>query len=261
MVAAKNRDEAEISAVLGEAWRAFTARGGSLFWAHLWAVLILMAGGAACGMPYFILFGPLWFGIAAMARSVDHGHTAIVGGLFSGFKQPEFTPSLVIGLVFLLLPAAAQTLMFLPLQGFLLSWAYAIEFDFRLLSYNQMVILTLLMLLFLFAAMLVQVVAIFLLAPAMFLYLDDPRAEAWTIIMRSARGVWVERKWWGKLWAWLGLIHLLGIFTCGLAWLIMHPWMALALSRAYDLRKGDFSPPPAPAVAPPPIPQSPPRFP
>lgn len=255
----RNSDAPSVPKILGDAWRAYTARGGSLFWAHLLAVAILMAGGAACGMPYFILFGPLWFGMAAMARHVDRGETATAGDLFAGFKQPEFSPSLVVGLLFLLLPAAVQTLVMLPFQALLMTWFAAIEFDFRLLSVSQVALVVTFLLVFLFVAMLIQVAAIFLISPAMFVYLDNPRAEPWTIAKLTAKGVWANRPWWGKVWAYLGLIHLLGIFTCGLAWFVMHPWMALVLSRAYDVRRRDFTP--RPAVAPPPIPQSPPRFP
>jgi len=243
--------------VLRNGWSRFSANFGPLVLGHLLALVVLTAATLACVLPYFLVLGPLWYGYALMSLGACRGEKVETGQLFAGFRQEHFGNSLVIGLLFLMAPMAVQLILSVPMNMIMPFYIGPFTTPMNIPRESWPMLLGLAGF-STFVVLAVQLLTIMLMAPAMFV-LQDGQRPAWDTSIATIKWVWRDRVWWRKLWAWLAFIHLLGLFTCGIAWLVIHPYMAVVLAEAYELRKPRH--PLAGAGAPPPIRQSPPRFP
>jgi len=232
--------------VVRNGWSRFTPHFYPLVLGHLVAVFLLALAFSACFVPYLLVFGSVWFGYAAMALQAARSKPVSLQDLFSGFSEGWFLNAMVIGVIFNAIPIAVQLVVLIPLD-FMPSSTIGINnpFEQSAEDWQRLIVY--------FAVMstigtVAQIGTVVFLSPAMFI-LHDRKCAAMDAVVESMKSVWRDRKWWSKLWGWLGLIHLFGLFTCGLAWIVIHPFMAVTLAEAYEVkirRRRAAGPPPIP---------------
>ncbi len=204
--------------LVSSAWRVFTDHFLLLFLGHLLINLILSSG------PGFLIVGPLWYGLCAVALLAVRGLPVRADDLFSGFQR--FLTTFVLGLLMAAFILGGCVVLGVPvLLAILAAW---ITQCVPLIIVTASVGMTLLL-------VPVCVVA-FLYSPAFFI-LFDGETDALRAMAASRRMVWHNAGQWLALWAVLSLLHVAGLLMCCVGVYLVTPWMVVILAMAYEREK------------------------
>jgi len=210
--------EFPLGRMVSEGWRVFIDRFLLLFFGHLVINLIVSAG------PGFLIAGPMWYGLCAVALLSVRGLPAKMDDLFSGFQC--FLSTFVLGLL---------------MAAFIIGGCMALAVPVALATlaawFTQCVPLVVILFSVGMTLMLVPVcIVAFLYSPAFFI-LFDGETDALRAMAASRRMVWNNAGQWLALWAVLSLLHVGGLLLCCAGIYLVTPWMVVMLAMAYEREK------------------------
>jgi uncharacterized membrane protein len=210
--------EFPLNGMVSAGWRVFTDHFMLLFFGHLLINLILSSG------PGFILVGPLWFGLCAVALLAVRGLPVKIDDLFSGFQR--FLSTLVLGLLMTAMILGGCVVLTVPaLLATLAAWSTQ---SAPLIVMTFSVGMTL--------SLVPVCVVLFLYSPAFFI-LFDGETDALKAMAASRKMVWNNAGQWLGLWAVLSLMHVAGLLLCCVGIYLVTPWMVVMLAMAYEREK------------------------
>ncbi len=208
--------------MVSAAWRVFTDHFMLLFFGHLLINLILSTG------PGFLIAGPLWYGLCAVALLAVRGLPATIDDLFSGFRR--FLPTLVVGLLMTAFIIGGCLLLAVPTLLLALLPALTVSAD------QSAPLIVMILSVGLTLSLVPICVVLFFYTPAFFI-LFDGEPDALRAMTASRRMVWNNAGQWLGLWVVLSLLHVAGLLLCCVGMCLVTPWMIVVLAMAYEREK------------------------